>query len=106
MFMAEPKSANKYRHIICTFGIAPGHELVTVAETYLELANGDNLLLGPVEISSPGTGGSIVKVAPDHVHVGRQRLEVIERVSSAQIARAEYVLYAARHQQLLEFGRE
>ena len=89
-----------------TFRVAPGHELVTVAEAYLELADGDNLLLWPVEISSPGTAGSIVKVAPDHVHVGRERLEVIERVSSAQIARAEYVLDAARHQQLLEFGRE
>ena len=77
-----------------------------VTKAYLELADGDNLLLGPAEISSPGAACSIVKVAPGNMHVGRERLEVVEGVSGAQVAGAEYVLDAARHQQLLEFGRE
>ena len=104
--LEEGATKCKCRRLIFTFRIAPGHELVTVTETYLELANSDNLLFGPVEISYPGSAGSIVKVAPDHMHVGRERLEIIERVSGAQIAGAEYVLDAARYQKLLEFGRE
>ena len=77
-----------------TFGIAPGHELVSVAEADLELPDGDDLLLRPVEIAAAAARRRVVKVAPDDVDVGGERLEVLEGVARAQVAGAEDVLDA------------
>ena len=89
---------------VLTVGVAPGHELVAVAEPDLELPDADHLLLGP----GVGAAGRVVdvEVAAHHVHVAGERLEVLEGVARAEVAGAEDVLDAARHQQLAELGRQ
>jgi len=44
-----------------------------------------------------GVCGYLVKVATDHLHVGRQRLEVVEDLLGAQVADAQDVLDLVRH---------
>ena len=53
-----------------------------------------------------GRGPYVVKVAPHNMNVGRKRLEKLESVLSAEVPRAQHVLDAPRHQQLLELLRE
>ena len=70
---------------------------MSVAEADLELPDGDDLLLRPVEVPAADADAAadarrVVKVAPDDVHVGGERLEVVEGVARAEVARAEDVL--------------
>ena len=75
---------------------------MSVTEADLELPDRDQLLRRPS--LDVGVSAVVVHVALDHVHVRRQRLEVLVRLSGAQVARAEDVLDPAGHQQLLELG--
>lgn len=48
----------------------------------------------------------VVKIAPDNVHVGRERLEELEGILSTEVPGAQHVLDAPRDKQLLELLRE
>ena len=50
-----------------------------------------------IAASYVGVCGYLVKVATDHLHVGRQRLEVVEDLLGAQVADAQDVLDLVRH---------
>ena len=72
--------------------------MVSVTNSNPELTNGHHFLLGVV--------GVLLEVAPDHMHVTGQGLEVVHSFLGAKIASAEDVLDPAWNQQLLELGRE
>lgn len=78
--------------------VAPGDDLVPVDETNLELAYGDHLLLGVVQV--------LIKVPSDYVDVSSERLQVVIAFLGAKVACAEDVLDLPRDQQLLELGRQ
>lgn len=49
---------------------------------------------------------NLIEVSSHYVDVSGQRLQVVIALLGAQVARAQNVLDLARHQQLLELGRQ
>lgn len=56
--------------------------------------------------SSLHTQTNLIEVSSHYVDVSSQRLQVVIALLGAQVARAQDVLDLARHQQLLELGRQ
>lgn len=79
--------------------IAPGNDLVPMAQTKLEVAKLYDLVIG-VE------AGTLVEVALHDMNVRSQRLQIVECLLRAEVSCAKNVLDLAGYQHLLELLRQ
>jgi len=81
--------------------VAPGHELVTVDDSNLEVPDSDQLGLWQ-RVGDPGQRDGVIKVATHAVHLRGERAQVVERRLVCDVARAQDARNLAGHEQRLE----